>query len=1078
MKFSYRLLSVVFVGVLLTVTYFLWIRWHGKLRVAETVWTSVAYSPASSVGTDVTLKDRLSVVAPKNSKEKRSLHKTHGFPEAVSEIRTGDLLQKIANRRPVDSDSEGHTAESLYTDSEDSNLPLKVIVVPHSHNDPGWHKTVDSYFEDQTRPTLDNMLDKLQQFPNMTFIWAESVFLSMWWNTLDDTGRQTVKRLLKRGQLEIVGGGWVVPDEATTHYFALVDQLIEGHQWLQENLGMQPSNTWSLDPFGYSAFLSYLHKQSGFKNSVILRIHATMKELLQNQKSLEFMWRQSWDAQNVTDHMTLVMPYMLYNIKHSCGPDPDVCVRFDFRKIRGEVSESRAEAVHLGNVDRLSRLLLGQYRKKAKLFRHNVVLVPLGDDFRYDREIEWDQQFKNYTLLFNYMNSKKEWNVHARFGTVQDYFNEVHSAMSKFDQNDVDGHFPVLSGDFFPYTDRNDEYWTGYFTTRPFLKGVSRDLEVYLRSAEILFTLSNASPQGSVYDSAKNYQNLVLARRNLALFQHHDGITGTSRSWVAEDYEKRLTNALFVARDVIRTASEHLLTFVTQGSPVSAKVLEPLSVRMLSPSEHVLYTKATGVRLVVFNNVAHRRRECIHLAVNRPFLKVTDSGLLPVISQISPLWADGVNVRKDLYTLSFIVDLPPLAMVSYDVSVSESTDVLRSKVANVTTFNSTRSSSKRQLAVSNGILNLTFSHRYGLLSSVTLMKSNYTARVDLRFMLYTSRRSGAYIFAPIGPALEFINKGATVFHVVEGPVFTEVRVALPFVTHSARLINCECLLGETVELTNIVDVSNFDEKEVIMRFLTDVDSKRKFFTDQNGFYTVQRRRLDGFPREANYYPATSVVFVEDDRSRVSLIMSQPFGVSSQLDGSLEVMLDRRLQYDDNRGMGEGVVDNRPVFSRFYLLVEKSVAGIDSQSAGTVPLPSMLAHLLIDHLRNQPVILRVSATVRGRRMNLLTMHTALSCDTVLVNFRTFSNQTKSAALLVHRAATGDTFSTGNEGIDWDCDAQPTSLVPSELFSNLQITNLYETSISLLYVKKMLQVDQPLTLKDMHLHCFRIDFDRTQ
>ena len=43
-----------------------------------------------------------------------------------------------------------------------------------------------------------------------------------------------------------------------------------------------------------------------------------------------------------------------------------------------------------------------------------MLLVPLGDDFRYDRAEEWDNQYDNYQQLFSYMNSHTELNVQVR----------------------------------------------------------------------------------------------------------------------------------------------------------------------------------------------------------------------------------------------------------------------------------------------------------------------------------------------------------------------------------------------------------------------------------------------------------------------------------------------------------------------------------------------------------------------------------------------------------------------------------------------------------------------------------------
>jgi alpha-mannosidase II len=47
---------------------------------------------------------------------------------------------------------------------------------------------------------------------------------------------------------------------------------------------------------------------------------------------------------------------------------------------------------------------------------------------------------------------------------------------------------------------------------------------------------------------------------------------------------------------------------------------------------------------------------------------------------------------------------------------------------------------------------------------------------------------------------------------------------------------------------------------------------------------------------------------------MKLHSGQAHGVASLRQGELEVMLDRQLVYDDERGLGQGVTDNKPSLS--------------------------------------------------------------------------------------------------------------------------------------------------------------------
>lgn len=68
-------------------------------------------------------------------------------------------------------------------------------------------------------------------------------------------------------------------DEAAAHIYAMVDQLIEGHQWVQKNLNVTPKHGWSIDPFGHGGTVPYLLSACDFEGAIIQRIHYNWKEV-------------------------------------------------------------------------------------------------------------------------------------------------------------------------------------------------------------------------------------------------------------------------------------------------------------------------------------------------------------------------------------------------------------------------------------------------------------------------------------------------------------------------------------------------------------------------------------------------------------------------------------------------------------------------------------------------------------------------------------------------------------------------------------------------------------------------------
>ncbi|KAL3939557.1 MAG: hypothetical protein SGBAC_005744 [Bacillariaceae sp.] len=415
-------------------------------------------------------------------------------------------------------------------------------------SDPGWLKTFDEYYRSQTKHILDTIMESLQQDSRRKFIWAEVSFFEKWWNEQSANIQDTVRTLLRSKQFEFVTGGWVQPDEANTDLYAIEIQLQEGHDFIRETFGEEyiPKYGWSIDPFGFSPTMAYLLKKYGFKGMLIQRVHYAIKKELALHRQLEFLWRQTWDNEGEYDIFTHMMPFFSYDVPHSCGPDPEVCCAFDFARLPNvgvDVDgvaytkecpwELQVKPIHQRNVAKRAMVLLDQYQKKAALFRSNVVIAPIGDDFRYRTLAEAQAQFENYQLIFDYLNSNVP-GVSIQFGTLSEYFDAV---IGTFDP-------PILKGSFFTYADHIEDYWSGYFTSRPFDKALGRRLER---------TLFAADTMGATKEEMRE------ARRSMSLFQHHDAITGTATDNVMEDYAVRMQNAIQDVEQwmVKKLAAEH-----------------------------------------------------------------------------------------------------------------------------------------------------------------------------------------------------------------------------------------------------------------------------------------------------------------------------------------------------------------------------------------------------------------------------------------------------------------------------------------------------------------------------------------
>ncbi|XP_035705590.1 alpha-mannosidase 2x isoform X2 [Folsomia candida] len=842
--------------------------------------------------------------------------------------------------------------------------------------------------------------------------------------------------LIKEGRLEILTGAFVMPDEATTSLYTLVDEIITGRQWVSNFLGVTPNISWAIDPFGHGPTMPYLMKLAGVDKLVVQRTHFGWKKYLGAKRYGNFNWVPRWDTNADYKMLTHHAPYDIYTTKHTCGPNPLVCLRLDFRSVIGEYSEysRHARPVRDIDLDELAADMVGQFQRTASLFSPSrVVMFELGEDFRFGISEEWDQQYENHVPLMNHINANRDrFGVDIRFGTVSDYFNAVELENHKL---------ATFSGDFFPYSDvylfGRPAYWTGYFGTRPYWKKFYQETLSLMRDAEILYTYAGnlaARDPDHVMSVVlrREYRNFVEARKMTALFATHDGVTGTSRRVTMEDFGQKLMEArktaLQIQRQSIRTIFYNGLNATISSLGLDTQTLSFGELPTRVP--RVIYESDTITKkILVFNSLSFNRTELIRVLVTSPTVKVVGTRNENIHSQINP-YADLDQeeiVFGKVFELSFLAELEPMTLHSFEIRRTTYDDPLAAKTAKVscrgcktldTQYEGTFSHFEVENITSPTIIlgnkeqELYFNGTTGFLRRVIKLQEEISIPVKVQFGAYRSvyRDSGAYLLKPDVEShiqIPFDDQVPAKLLIVEGPVTSYLASYDSPLVVTTRLLGSR---GQGIQVENQIDLGNVPA-EVYMRIDTWLNSttlsvhkqnQPTIFTDQNGYTMEKRVKVPWIGYEGNVYPVTSMVYMQDTENlvRFSVMVDRAHGFNSMNPGRLEALIERRTIYDDGKGMAEGVTDNRKTISNYIFHIERLGPSSDSSpEPRTDPkdnsdyrnnLPTLQAQKLSLGLNHVPTTFGYDDTLGGflGRYSLLTK--PLPEDSHVLTLRTLSN----------------------------------------------------------------------------------------
>jgi hypothetical protein len=804
-------------------------------------------------------------------------------------------------------------------------------------------------------------------------------YFQRWYFEQTHAKRESVKRLVKAGQLSFAGGSWVMHDEAAAHYVAMVDQTTLGHRFLKEELGFLPKVGWQIDPFGHSnTHASLISSESGFDALYFGRIDYQDRQIRKDDRTLEFVWKGS--ASN-PDQEVFTGVFSDGNYQ----PPPGFCFDDVMCSDQPVMDDPRLEDGNMDDVIARFVAAIEQEREWAAKGSRNI-MFKMGSDMNYMNAHSW---YKNIDKIIAEMAARPE---------LAEKYNVFYSHPQRYTEYRAREHreWTLKTDDFFPYSDCAHCFWGGYFTSRPTGKLLERQASQFLQTTKQLGAMS-LLPDGK--HLLPNLQVLFRLTAADGLLNHHDALTGTEKQHVADDYMKIVSKALTNAEaDVARLVLERFAPGAGRDSGADSGLLVCRTARnesLCSASQG--YKPGDVFTVLAYNPLArpqkHQQLTVLlggdYAASVTPIQQPKDdqdglSKARALAAQVAPVPAvpNPVPGRAPFALVFTAPPLPALGVTGFRVTLKEKTAAALTDgfVSSSSSSSSSSENQENQKSSSNSIesdkVRVTFDLDSGLMSSVERLdlEEPCKARVSNDISYFKSygahslearqarvalggaeelpadprspteqnafpharsvgrkdvngrdgpsdQPSGAYIFRPSTSAEQPTPIRDDEAHVVKltfehGPqVSTATQHFSDWATQTVRVRKGSA----EVEVEWAVGAIPLDDgwgKEVFSSFSSSLKSRGTVYTDANGREFQKRQRnqrptwdLEVYEEVAgNVYPLTAAAYIRDEDAglQLSVLPDRAEAGLSQHDGSLSVMVHRRLVEDDWRGVGEAL----------------------------------------------------------------------------------------------------------------------------------------------------------------------------